>query len=77
MPVFTIDKPIELERPVIVVEGTLPVGRRRFELVVVGESGKRSAPAEITVVVKPLIITPTGPPIFDPPIGGPVIPPTG
>ena len=38
-------------RPRIVVAGTLPVGRHRFQLVVEDENGNRSRPAQIDVIV--------------------------
>jgi hypothetical protein len=54
MPRFLPGQPIATEQPDIVVDPGLPVGRHRFQLVVVDDQGNRSAPDErIVQVVRP------------------------
>ncbi len=55
-------------RPRIAVAGTLPVGRHRFELVVEDESGNRSRPAQIEVIVVRNRLGPLPGDLFRPPI---------
>ena len=55
MAIFKFGVPIEMKEPVITVEidpaDPLPVGRRRFQLIVVDDAGNESAPAELIVTV--------------------------
>lgn len=55
MAFFKFGVPIETKEAVITVEidaaNPLPVGQRRFQLVVVDDSGNESAPAELIVIV--------------------------
>ncbi len=37
--------------PLLLVDAGLPVGRHRFQLIVVDAAGNRSKPAEVTVVI--------------------------
>lgn len=64
---FTPNQPVTLRQPTVVVDPGLPPGRHRFQLVVVGASGRRSQPVEVVVVVSPRTT---------PPIPGPPLPPT-
>lgn len=48
---FVLNKPVETSASVVVVDGGLAVGTHRFRLEVVDESGKRSAPAEVDILV--------------------------
>jgi hypothetical protein len=56
MPEFRTGEPIETVEPEIEVTATparpLPVGRNRFQLVVVDDSGNVSAPATVEVIVR-------------------------
>ena len=59
---FVLNKPFETVNAVVEVDAGMAIGSYRFQLVVQGESGLKSDPAEMTVVV-----TRTGlpPPVFD------------
>jgi len=56
MPVFTVGTPVTTTDPTVEVTVTpaqpLSIGRHRFQLVVVDESGNKSAPDTVEVVVK-------------------------
>jgi hypothetical protein len=66
MPRFVVNEPVKSARPTIEVEG-LPLGRHRFELVVVNGAGKESAPVEMVVTVsRDGIVRPPVPPIPPP-----------
>jgi hypothetical protein len=64
---FSANKPVETTKPAVVVDGGLPVGLHRFQLVVVSTDGRSSQPAEVVVSIErtspgiPGRITPTGP----------------
>jgi hypothetical protein len=45
------NRPTEVTTPLIVVDGGLPPGRHRFQLVVVTGDGRRSRPADVIVTV--------------------------
>jgi hypothetical protein len=55
MAFFKFGAPIESKEPNIAVEidptDPLPVGRRRFQLIVVDDSGNESLPAELVVII--------------------------
>ncbi len=82
---FALNQPFETDQPEVDVDPGLPPGTYRFQLVVVNQAGRRSAPATVTITVRPRTITP--PVVVDPrlgavvtPVGGavtrPVTPPT-
>lgn len=56
MAIFEVNVPIETTEPTILVEvpadGSLRVGRHRFQLVVVDDSDNRSQPDTVTVLVR-------------------------
>ena len=71
---FTPNQPFETDRPTVTVDAGLPVGSHRFQLVVVGASGARSAAVEVTVTVARIIVGPIPPVVLTP--GGPILRPT-
>ena len=48
---FVIGQPITTTVPIIDVDPGLPVGSHRFRLIVLDDSGNRSAPDEVDVIV--------------------------
>ncbi|MBI4874123.1 MAG: hypothetical protein HY822_05770 [Acidobacteria bacterium] len=56
MPAFVPGTPVETTEPTVEVtvdpQRPLPIGRHRFQLVVVDDSGNRSAPDTVDVVVR-------------------------
>ncbi len=50
---FVLNRPVTTSEPTVVVENGLAVGRHRFRLEVIDESGNRSKPADIDVIVSP------------------------
>jgi hypothetical protein len=48
---FVRGRPVETDAPTVEVDGGLPPGRHRFELVVEDEAGNRSDPSTVDVVV--------------------------
>lgn len=48
---FRPNEPIETEEPTVVVDGDLPEGTHRFQLVVINDRGQRSRPTEIVVTI--------------------------
>lgn len=48
---FRPNEPVATREARVVVDAGLPVGRHRFQLVVINERGQRSKPAEIVVQV--------------------------
>ena len=56
MAIFEVNVPIETDAPTILVEvpsdGSLRVGRHRFQLVVVDDAENRSQPDMVTVIVR-------------------------
>ncbi len=77
MPVLAVNQPIESPRPNVVVENALTIGRHRFALTVVDDSGLESAADLLIVEVRRSIIDPVLPPVVAPPpvIVQPVTPP--
>ncbi len=61
---FELNRPVTTREPTVVVDGTLAVGVNRFRLEVVDESGNRSKPTEVDIIVTRL----TRPPIVRDPI---------
>ena len=59
---FVVNKPVTTREPFVTVDGGLPVGTHRFQLVVVDSAGNESRPAVVTVTIKTRIIAP-------PPVG--------
>lgn len=59
---FVLNKPFETVNAVVEVDAGMAIGSYRFQLVVQGESGLKSDPAEMTVVVTRTGLTP---PLFD------------
>lgn len=45
------NQPLRTRVPTITVDGNLPIGRHRFQLVVVDNDGNRSAPDEVVVTI--------------------------
>lgn len=73
---FDLNKTFDSPLPTVTVDGDLPIGVHRFQLVVEDATGQPSAPAFIDVLVlEALPPTPTGPVIVGPPTNptGPVI----
>ena len=58
---FVLNKPFESVDPTVEVDAGLPAGSYRFQLVVQSESGLKSMPAEMTVVVTELGLGPLSP----------------
>ena len=52
MPRFVPGRAVVTDDPVVEVEGPLPPGRHRFQLVVVDELGNESEPAVVVVMVR-------------------------
>lgn len=77
MPVLAFNQPFESPRPNVVVENALPIGRHRFALTVVDDSGLESAADQFVVEVRRAIVDPVLPPVVAPPpvIVQPVAPP--
>ena len=50
---FVLNRPVTTSEPTVVVDRGLAAGRHRFWLEVVDESGNRSKPAEVDVIVSP------------------------
>lgn len=48
---FTPNRPVETREPQVVVDAGLPIGTYRFQLVVVGRSGRQSSPVEVLVTI--------------------------
>lgn len=66
---FSPNVPFESGEPTVVVDAGLPAGNHRFQLVVVGRSGRRSRPIEVIVSVIRRIPIPV-----PTPIPGPIVP---
>ena len=69
---FSLNKPFETDQATVDVDPGLPSGTYRFRLEVVDNSGRRSNPAEVTVVVEPRLVIPP----IDPTRPVPVVTPT-
>ena len=84
MTTFVKGRTVETAEPVVVVDAGLSVGTHRFQLVVVSNNGRRSAPEAVDVVVSRRLVveTPPRPTLFRPPLPGwtailtPVVRPT-
>lgn len=48
---FLLNRPVTTREPTVVVDGTLAAGVYRFRLEVIDDSGNRSKPTEVDVVV--------------------------
>ena len=76
---FVAGKPVTTDTPGVLVDAGLPIGRHRFQLVVLDSGGLRSKPDEIVVQVQRLVLPPVGPvigpvgPVVGPVVGPPVI----
>jgi len=71
MPILTTGRPFDAERPSVLVENPLAVGRHRFALTVVDGEGNESLPDELLLEVRGrTVVTPvvTPPPGAPPPI---------
>lgn len=68
---FAPNQPFDSPQAAVVVDAGLPVGVHRFQLVVVGRSGRRSSPVEVIVSVVRRLPIP-GPSPFPPPGPGPL-----
>ncbi|MQM31133.1 MAG: hypothetical protein CRU78_11675 [Candidatus Accumulibacter phosphatis] len=68
MTTFVKGRTVETAEPVVVVDAGLSVGTHRFQLVVVSNDGRRSAPEAVDVVVsRPLVVeTPPRPTLIRP-----------
>jgi hypothetical protein len=71
---FALNQTIETAEPTIAVDPGLPLGRHRFQLVVIDAAGRRSRPVEAIVEVQREIVLPP-PVILTNPRAGPVRPP--
>ena len=71
---FVLNQTIETAEPTIAVDPGLPLGRHRFQLVVIDDAGHRSRPVEAIVEVQREIVPPP-PVIRTEPRAGPVRPP--
>lgn len=56
---FAVGQSLTTTEPTIVVDAGLPVGTHRFQLVVVGARGVKSAPDEAVVQVQRSLVLPT------------------
>lgn len=73
MPIFTPGQPFDSERPSVLVENPLAIGRHRFALTVVDGDGNESQPDELLLEVRGrTIVTPL--PGVLPPIATPTPP---
>src|SRR5262245_55051882 len=75
---FVLNQMIETAEPTIAVDPGLPLGRHRFQLVVIDAAGRRSRPVEAIVEIQREIVLPppviltnprAGPPPRDPALG--------
>ena len=75
---FALNQTIETGAPTIAVDPGLPLGRHRFQLVVIDDAGRRSRPVEAIVEVQREIVLPppviltnprAGPPPRNPALG--------
>lgn len=66
MPLLQRGRPVDSDAPRLVVHHTLPPGRHRFELVVVDDRGRVSAPDVWIVTVLPHPPGRNPPPAIDP-----------
>lgn len=74
MPILAQGKPLDSQRPSVLVENPLAIGRHRFALTVVDGDGKESLPDELVVEVRGRTVV-TLPPVVLPPIAIPTTPP--
>jgi hypothetical protein len=56
---FEVRRPLTTREPTVVVDGGLPVGVHRFELIVVNAAGVKSAPDQVLVQIQ--AVTPLSP----------------
>jgi hypothetical protein len=78
MPTLTPGRPLDSERPAVLVENPLAVGRHRFALTVVDGDGNESQPDELVLEVRGrTVVTPVVTPLPGvlPPIATPTLPP--
>jgi hypothetical protein len=66
MPTLAPGRPFDSERPSVLVENPLAVGRHRFALTVVDDNGNESQPDELVLEVRARTIV--TPPVVVPPI---------
>ena len=78
MTTFVRGRTVTTSDALVVVDAGLAVGIHRFQLVVVSNDGRQSAPDMVDVVVarEVVIPVPVRPPVTRPPVI-PVVPPTG
>jgi hypothetical protein len=55
---FVVGRPLTTREPAIVVDPGLPAGAHRFELVVIGASGRKSTPDQVLVQVQSTTVVP-------------------
>jgi hypothetical protein len=73
MPIFTPGRPFDSERPSVLVENPLAIGRHRFALTVVDGDGNESQPDELLLEVRGRTIVTPFPGVL-PPIATPTPP---
>ncbi|WP_457391037.1 hypothetical protein [Roseateles sp. P5_E1] len=61
MAVLPVGKPLEQEKPVLLVENKLAAGKHRFTLVVINDKGVESEPVSLDVSVSTGLIVPRPP----------------
>lgn len=72
---FVTGTAVKTDTPDVLVDAGLPVGRHRFQLVVMDNGGTRSQPDEIVVQIRRGVVPPvTGPVITGPVVLGPFVP---
>lgn len=85
MTTFVRGRPVSQANPRVTVDAGLPVGRHRFQLEVLSDDGRRSAPDVVDIVVEAGSLSPTNPTDLvsptrprDPlgPVTGPILTPT-
>ena len=49
---FVRSRRVETRAPIVTVDAGLPLGKHRFQLIVIDDAGNRSRPAEIEVIIE-------------------------
>lgn len=73
MTTFVRGRTVETAEAVVLVDAGLAVGTHRFQLVVVSNDGRRSAPEVVDVVISRLVIVEPQPPVTRPPLTEPPV----
>jgi len=63
MPVLPVGRPLEQDKPVLLVENKLAAGKHRFTLVVINDKGVESEAVSLDVTVGTGLVVPRRPPL--------------